>query len=158
MGTCSACATSRPSASQRAVEKSRLELRICEYEVRSIASPISCTIASSRCWMTETVIGSTRSPTDSASFGGSLCGPGSRAHHLTRPARAGPGAASTQNFGYQSPGSSSEVTVTNPPREGSVTRASLREYAVVQRERYRQATRAEKRRLLDEVVAVTGIH
>jgi hypothetical protein len=39
-----------------------------------------------------------------------------------------------------------------------VTRASLREYATVQRERYRQATRAEKRRLLDEVVAVTGIH
>jgi hypothetical protein len=39
-----------------------------------------------------------------------------------------------------------------------VTRASLREYAAVQRERYRQATRAEKGRLLDEVVAVTGIH
>jgi hypothetical protein len=39
-----------------------------------------------------------------------------------------------------------------------VTRASLREYAAVQRERYRQATRAEKRQLLDEVVAVTGMH
>jgi hypothetical protein len=39
-----------------------------------------------------------------------------------------------------------------------VTRASLREYAAVQRERYRQATRAEKRQLLDEIVAVTGIH
>ena len=39
-----------------------------------------------------------------------------------------------------------------------MTRASLREYAAVQRERYRQATRAEKRQLLDEVVAVTGIH
>jgi Integrase core domain len=39
-----------------------------------------------------------------------------------------------------------------------VTRASLREYAAVQRERYRQATRAGKRQLLDEVVAVTGIH
>jgi hypothetical protein len=39
-----------------------------------------------------------------------------------------------------------------------VTRASLREYAAVQRERYRQATRAAKRQLLDEVVAVTGIH
>jgi hypothetical protein len=39
-----------------------------------------------------------------------------------------------------------------------VTRASLREYAAVQRPRYQQATRAEKRRLLDEVVAVTGIH
>jgi hypothetical protein len=39
-----------------------------------------------------------------------------------------------------------------------VTRASLREYAAVQRERYLQATRAEKRQLLDEVVAVAGIH
>jgi hypothetical protein len=38
-----------------------------------------------------------------------------------------------------------------------VTRASLREYAAVQRERYRQATRPEKRQLLDEIVAVTGI-
>jgi hypothetical protein len=40
----------------------------------------------------------------------------------------------------------------------TVTRASLREYAAKQRERYRGATRAEKHRLLDEVVAVTGIH
>jgi len=39
-----------------------------------------------------------------------------------------------------------------------VTRASVREYAAVQRERYLQGTRAEKRQLLDEVVAVTGIH
>jgi hypothetical protein len=39
-----------------------------------------------------------------------------------------------------------------------VTRASLREYAAVQHERYQQATRAEKHRLLDEVVAVAGIH
>jgi hypothetical protein len=39
-----------------------------------------------------------------------------------------------------------------------VTRAALREYAAVQRERYLRATRAEKRRLLDEVVAVTHIH
>jgi len=39
-----------------------------------------------------------------------------------------------------------------------VTRASLREYAAVQRVRYLQATRVEKRQLLDEVVAVTGIH
>jgi hypothetical protein len=39
-----------------------------------------------------------------------------------------------------------------------VTRASLREYAAVQRERYLHATRADKRKLLDEVVAVTGIH
>jgi hypothetical protein len=34
----------------------------------------------------------------------------------------------------------------------------LREYAAKQRERYQGATRAEKHRLLDEVVAVTGIH
>jgi hypothetical protein len=40
----------------------------------------------------------------------------------------------------------------------TVTRASLREYATKQRERYQGATRAEKHRLLDEVVAVTGIH
>jgi len=39
-----------------------------------------------------------------------------------------------------------------------VTRASLREYAAVQHERYLRATRAEKRQLLDEVVAVTRIH
>jgi hypothetical protein len=39
-----------------------------------------------------------------------------------------------------------------------VTRPSLREYGAVQRERYRKATRAEKGALLDEVVAVTGLH
>jgi hypothetical protein len=39
-----------------------------------------------------------------------------------------------------------------------VTRPSLREYAAVQRERYLTATRAEKGVLLDEVVAVTGLH
>jgi hypothetical protein len=39
-----------------------------------------------------------------------------------------------------------------------VTRASLREYAAVQRLRYQQATRGEKHRLLDEIVAVTGLH
>lgn len=39
-----------------------------------------------------------------------------------------------------------------------MTRASLREYAAIQRARYQQATRAEKHRLLDEVVRVTGIH
>ena len=39
-----------------------------------------------------------------------------------------------------------------------MTRASLREYAAVQRERYQQASRAEKHRLLDEMVAVTGMH
>src|SRR5262249_10139667 len=35
-----------------------LELRIWEYAVRSIASPISCTMASRRCVRTETVTGS----------------------------------------------------------------------------------------------------
>jgi hypothetical protein len=39
-----------------------------------------------------------------------------------------------------------------------VTRASLREYAAVQRERYLRAPRAEKHRLLTEAVAVTGLH
>jgi len=39
-----------------------------------------------------------------------------------------------------------------------VTRASLREYATVQRLRYQQATRSEKHRLLNEIVAVTGLH
>jgi hypothetical protein len=39
-----------------------------------------------------------------------------------------------------------------------VTRPALREYAAVQRERYLAATRAEKGSLLDEVVAVTGLH
>jgi hypothetical protein len=39
-----------------------------------------------------------------------------------------------------------------------VTRASLREYAAVQRARYLQGTRREKRQLLNEVVAVTGLH
>ena len=39
-----------------------------------------------------------------------------------------------------------------------MTRPSLREYAAVQRERYVTATRAEKGSLLDEVVAVTGLH
>jgi hypothetical protein len=40
----------------------------------------------------------------------------------------------------------------------TVTRAGLREYAAVQRERYLGARRAEKHRLLNEVVAVTGLH
>jgi hypothetical protein len=52
----------------------------------------------------------------------------------------------------------SEVTVTNPPEEGTVTRTSLREYAAVQRERDQRANRADKHRLLDEMVAVTGMH
>ena len=39
-----------------------------------------------------------------------------------------------------------------------MTRASLREYAAVQRLRYQQAPRAEKHELLNEIVAVTGLH
>ena len=39
-----------------------------------------------------------------------------------------------------------------------MTRPSLREYAAVQRARYLAAPRAEKSRLLNEVVAVTGLH
>lgn len=39
-----------------------------------------------------------------------------------------------------------------------MTHTSLREYAAIQRERYLQASRAEKSRLLDEVVTVTGLH
>src|SRR3546814_327655 len=57
-GICSAWATGGASAPQIAVEKSRLELRICENAVRSIASPISSTMPVRRCWITETVIGS----------------------------------------------------------------------------------------------------
>src|SRR5712692_7789729 len=69
------------------------------------------------------------------------------------------GHASHQNFGYRAGGRTSEVTVTNSePREVPVTRPSLREYAAVQRERYLAATRAEKGALLNEVVAVTGLH
>src|SRR5438034_8632421 len=62
IGTCSACAISRAWASQSAVEKSRLELRIWEYAVRSMASPISWTIASRRCVSTDTVTGSVTPP------------------------------------------------------------------------------------------------
>lgn len=39
-----------------------------------------------------------------------------------------------------------------------MTRASLGEYIAVQRERYVAASRADKRRLLDEIVSVTGMH
>src|SRR6266481_5981279 len=73
--------------------------------------------------------------------------------------RGGQGRASHQNPGYRAGGRTSEVTVTHSePREEPVTRPSLREYAAVQRERYLAATRAEKGLLLDEVVAVTGLH
>ena len=66
--------------------------------------------------------------------------------------------ASTQNFGYRRRVPCSKVRVTESIQEVTVTRASLREYAAKQRERYQGATRAEKHRLLDEIVAVTGIH
>lgn len=39
-----------------------------------------------------------------------------------------------------------------------MTRASLREYATRQRARYEQAARRQKQALLDEIVAVTGMH
>src|SRR2546426_8389985 len=52
--------------------------------------------------------------------------------------------ASTQNFGYRRRDRRSEVTVTNSRQEEPVTRASLREYAAVQRTRYLQATRTER--------------
>src|SRR5262249_25911125 len=76
-----------------------------------------------------------------------------------RPASGGgQGSAPTQNFGYRRQDRNSEVTVTNSAGEGPVTRVRLREYAAVQRLRYQQATRAEKHQLLDEIVAVTGLH
>jgi hypothetical protein len=39
-----------------------------------------------------------------------------------------------------------------------VTRTSVHEYAAAQRERYARSPRKVKRRILDEVVAVTGYH
>ncbi len=67
--------------------------------------------------------------------------------------------ASQQNFGYRRQGRKSKVTVTQAPEEVPVTRASLREDAVRQRERYAHATtRPQRRAILDEVVAVTRIH
>jgi hypothetical protein len=81
-----------------------------------------------------------------------------RSFHISRRPPGAPAPPSTQNFGYRSDSRRSEVTVTNSSGEGAVTRASLWEYAAVQRERYQHATRAEKHRLLDETVAVTGMH
>src|SRR5712692_6551715 len=78
---------------------------------------------------------------------------------LSPPPSGGQDSASHQNFGYRAGGRTSEVTVTHSePRKVSLTRPSLREYAAVQRERYLAATRAEKGALLNEVVAVTGLH
>src|SRR5215470_9017639 len=68
------------------------------------------------------------------------------------------GDASTQNAGYRRALRGSEVTVTHSAEEGTVTRASLREYATRQRARYEQADRRQKQALLDEIVAVTGMH
>ena len=48
--------------------------------------------------------------------------------------------------------------VVDDREEVIVTRASIREYLATQRVRYRLASRAGRRRLLDEVVAVTGYH
>src|SRR5215813_8117834 len=70
----------------------------------------------------------------------------------------GQGGASTQNSGYRRAPHGSEVTVTHSAEEGTVTRASLREYATRQRARYEQADRRQKQTLLDEIVAVTGMH
>ena len=43
-------------------------------------------------------------------------------------------------------------------QEVTVNRESIREYVVRQRERYQKASRAEKGRILDEVVSVTDYH
>src|SRR5947199_5591848 len=73
-----------------------------------------------------------------------------RAPILRAPCRSAQGAASHQNLGYRAGGRTSEVTVTDSgPKEETVTRASLREYAAVQRERYLTATRGEKGALLE---------
>ena len=43
-------------------------------------------------------------------------------------------------------------------QEVTVNRESIKEYVVRQRERYQKASRAEKGRILDEVVSVTDYH
>ena len=50
-----------------------------------------------------------------------------------------------------------KITVTED-MEVTVNRESVREYVARQRDRYRKAGRAEKGRILDEVVAVTEYH
>src|SRR5215472_9422697 len=82
----------------------------------------------------------------------------SRRPYPSRAARPGQGSASTQNSGYRRAPHGSEVTVTHSAEEGTVTRASLREYATRQRARYERADRRQKQALLDEIVAVTGMH
>src|SRR5215470_18671400 len=66
--------------------------------------------------------------------------------------------ASTQNSGYRTAPRGSEVTVTHAAEEGTVTRTSVLEYATRQRARYEQADRRQKHTLLNEIVAVTGMH
>ena len=60
---------------------------------------------------------------------------------LGRTQRCRQAPASTQNPGYRREPRGSEVTVTQSAEEGTVTRASLREYATRQRTRYDQADR-----------------
>jgi hypothetical protein len=81
---------------------------------------------------------------------------------MGRTLQQGPGGgqvgASPQNLGYRRQARKSEVTVTQIPEEVPVTRASLRDYAARQRDRYAEATtRPQKRAILNEVVAVARI-
>lgn len=63
------------------------------------------------------------------------------------------GAHQLQHFGDGRRGRKSTVAVPDlSDEEGPVTRAGLRKCAAIQWERYERATRAEKHRLLDEVV------
>jgi hypothetical protein len=43
-------------------------------------------------------------------------------------------------------------------RRSNLTRTSIREYAAALRDRYRQASKADKNRMLDEFCQVTGYH
>src|SRR5262249_28660780 len=74
------------------------------------------------------------------------------------PFRAGaPACASPQNDGYPARVGASQSRLPGG-EEGTVTRRSVVEYVAAQRERYAPASRPEKGRLLDEMVAVTGYH
>ena len=76
----------------------------------------------------------------------------SRASAETRP-----DPASHQNYGYRERGVERKGPVT-VAAEMTVTRASIREYLAAQRPRYHTLRRMERRRLLDEIAAVTGYH
>src|SRR5438132_4604169 len=65
--------------------------------------------------------------------------------------------ASPQNYGYRRGGISRTSAVTTP-KGVTVTRTSVREYLARQRERYHRLPRADRSRLLTEMVAVTGYH